>query len=102
MPVDQTTYERFVEAEAFARSRGLSLVELLDGRQLLLTPVQQRRIEAEFLADLIRRYEVQSPNKLLSFYRNEPSGSAADMFAAVQEWLEVLQQHHQQGTLTEL
>jgi hypothetical protein len=102
MAVDPETYRRFLLAEKRARDLGLSLLEVLDRSQLLLTQSRRHGIEVGALEDLYRRLDRQSPNKLMSHYINRADGTATEMFEAIKVWFEIVVRHHANGTLEEL
>ncbi len=102
MAVDPETYRRFLLAERRAKDLGLSFLEVLDRGQLLLTQGRRHGIEVGALEDLYRRFDRQSPNKLMSHYLNRADGTAAEMFEATKLWFEIVLRHHANGTLEEL
>lgn len=102
MPVDPETYSRFLLAEQRAKDLGMALPEVLDRAQLLLTQNRRHAIEVQALEDLYRRFDRQSPNKLMSHYINRADGSAAEMFEATKVWFEIVLRHQANGTLEEL
>ena len=102
MAVDPETYRRYLLAEKRARDLGLSLTEVLDRSQLLLTAQRRHNIEVSILEQIWRRLDRQAPNKLMSHYINRPEGSSAEMFEAVKLWFEVVIRHLAEGTLEEL
>lgn len=101
-PIDPNTFDRYHEAVARAQELGMSVVELLDRRELLLTAARRKAIQMELLEDLIRRFELQTPNKLLMFHLGHPKGSASEMKDAVEEWLITMARNVEQGTLPDL
>lgn len=102
MVIDTETYQRFLDAEAAAKERGLSLVEALEYRRLLLTQKLEREIAVKSLEDALRRLEMQSPNRLMSFYYQRVDGTSAEMFEAVKMWLAAVCRTRAQGTLGDL
>lgn len=100
--IDPNTFDRFNDAVQTAQRMGAHLSEVLDARQLLLTETRRHRLQLEVLEDLLRRFERQSPNKLMSFYMQRPDGTSAEMFAAVQSWLEAVVRHASNKTLEDL
>jgi hypothetical protein len=102
MAVDPETYRRFLLAQDRAKVLGLSLLEVLDRSQLLLTQSRRHGIEVSALEDLYRRLDRQSPNKLMSHYVNRVDGTANEMFEAIKIWFEIVLRHHANGTLEEL
>lgn len=102
MPVDPETYRRFLLAEKRAKDLGMSLMEVLDRAQLLLTDKQRHSIQVTAVEDVYRRLDRQSPNKLMSHYLNRADGTAAEMFEATKLWFEIVLRHHANGTLEEL
>lgn len=100
--IDQGTFERFAQAVDTSKRMGASLVEVLDARDLLLTKKRRHQLQMEVLEDLVRRLERQSPNKLMSFYMQRPEGTSAEMFAALQRWLEMVVRAFDNGTLGDL
>lgn len=101
MPVDPDTYERFVLAEQRAKTLGMSLMEVLDRAQLLLTRERLHRVKLETLLDLERRLGAQSPNKLLSYYYQRPDGTAGEMFEATRNWVTIVVSRFADNTLEE-
>ena len=99
MVIDVNTYTRFVEAEIAAKERGLSLVEALDYRRLLLTAKLERDIAVNALEDALRRLELQSPNRLMSYYFGRVDGTSAEMLEAVKMWLETVCRNRGEGKL---
>lgn len=102
MAVDPSTYEKFIQAEQRAKDLGLSLIEVLDRAGVLLTSKRKHDIEIEVIRDLERRLEVQAPHKLMSFYCGKPTGTSAEMFSAVQQWVETIAQARVSGTLEDM
>ena len=102
MPVDPETYRRFLLAEQRAKDLGMALPEVLDRAQLLLTQARRHAIEVGIMEDLYRRFDRQSPNKLLSHYLNRADGTANEMFEATKVWLEIVLRHQANNTLEEL
>ena len=102
MPVDPDTYERFVLAEQRAKALGMSLMEVLDRAQLLLTRERLHRVKLESLLDLERRLAAQNPNKLLSYYYQRPDGTASEMFEATRNWVTIVVSKFADRTLEEL
>lgn len=100
--VDPVTYGKFLEAEEQAKQLGLSLVEMLDRRRLLLTPKREHDIAVKALEEMLRRLNFQSPNKLMAFFNGRVDGTPMDMFRAVQEWLDTMVRAQANGTLEEL
>lgn len=100
--IDPATYGRYQEAEALAKRRGLALSEVLDSRRLLLTPARQHQIEVKILEDLLRRLDRQTPNKIMSYYLGRVDGTPAEMFAAMQQWLEAVVRNQANKTLEDL
>lgn len=102
MPVDPETYRRYLLAEQRAKDLGMALPEVLDRAQLLLTQSRRHGIEVGALEDLYRRFDRQSPNKLLAYYVNRADGTATEMFEATKVWFEIVLRHQANGTLEEL
>jgi hypothetical protein len=100
--IDVVTHDKFVQAERRAKELGLSLMEVLDARRLLLTHDREQTIVTDTLSDLIRRFERQRPNKLMSFYHGRPAGTSAEMFSAVEQWFDAVRQNYLKGTLEDL
>lgn len=102
MPVDPETYGRFLQAEERARRLGLSLMEVLDRNQLLVTQKLRHDTEVKANEQLLQRLARQSPNKLLSYYYGRSDGSAQEMFEAVKQWLELVVSRQADKTLEDL
>lgn len=102
MPVDPQTYERFILAEQRAKQLGMPLMEVLDRAQLLLTEHRRHRLQTEALDDLLRRFDRQSPNKLLAHVYSRGDGTAGEMFEAMKIWLELVVSKFANKTLEEL
>lgn len=100
--IDQVTYDRYLEAAFLAKRNGYFLAEVLDKRRLLLTEGLELDIQLKVLDDLIRRLDRQSANKLMSYYLGRTEGTAAEMLAAVKQWVDTVRQHVANGTLEEL
>jgi len=100
--IDEETYKRFLDAQERAKQSGLALIEALDYRRLLLTKQREHDIKVALLEDLYRRLDLQSPNKLLSFYIGRPDGSAAEMFEAVKQWLDTVTSYLAEDKLEDL
>jgi hypothetical protein len=100
--IDASTFEKFQDACTTAQRTGFNLAEVLDGRGLLLTEKRKHDIEMRVLDDLVRRLSVQAPNKLLSWYQGRAEGTAAEMFAALQSWVETVVRNVEKGTLEDL
>lgn len=97
--IDEETYKRFEDTRTQARKHGVPLIEALDHRSLLWTEKRERDVKVGALEDLLRRLEIQSPNRLLSFYVNRPDGSASEMLEAVKEWVGTVARRMAEGTL---
>ncbi len=102
MPIDPETYRRYLLAEKRAKDLGMSVMEVLDHAQLLLTEKRRHNLQVQALEDLLRRLDRQTPNKLMAHYVNRVDGSAAEMFEAVKVWIEIVLRHQANGTLEEL
>lgn len=102
MPVDQGTYDRFLQAERRAKELGLPLIEVLDRAELLLTPQRRHRLQVQAIEDVTRRLDRQSPNKLMAHYYQRLDGTSAEMFAAMQQWFETVVRNFANKTLEEL
>lgn len=100
--VDTATYARFEEVREHARRNGLSLVEALDHQGLLWTVDRELAVKLAVLDDLLRRLELQSPNKLMSFYVNRSDGTAGEMLEAVKMWFDAVSRHIAEGTLGDI
>lgn len=100
--IDVVTYGKFLAAEQRAKELGLSLAEILDRQHLLLTEKRNEIIVTDTLNDLARRFERQSPNKLMSFYYGRVEGTSAEMFSAVEMWLDAVRQNWLKKTLEDL
>lgn len=102
MAVDPQTYSRYLIAEKRARDLGMSLMEVLDIAQLLLTQKRRHNIEVQVLEELWRRLSRQSPNKLMAYKYNRTDGTAAEMFDAMVEWVELVVRNRANNTLEDL
>jgi hypothetical protein len=102
VPVDPETYRRYLLAEKKAKDLGLSLIEALDHAQLLLTQKRRHNIAVQSVEELSRRLDRQSPNKLLSHFYHRADGTAAEMFDAVKQWVDLVLHHQANNTLDEL
>lgn len=102
MPVDLETYERFLLAEKRARELGLSVVEVLDRAQLLLTQQRRHYLQVQAIEDVTRRLDRQSPNKLMAHYYQRVDGTPAEMFLALQQWFEAVVRNYANKTLEDL
>jgi hypothetical protein len=102
VPVDLPTYERFLLAERRAKELGLSLIEVLDRGQLLLTKERHHHLQVQAIEDVARRLSRQSPNKLMSHYYQRVDGTPAEMFAAMQQWFDAVVRHFANKTLEEI
>lgn len=100
--IDESTFEKFEAARETAQRTGYSLAEVLDARDLLLTPKRRMTLESRVLEDLLRRLERQSPGKIMAWHRQRPEGTSAEMFAAMLEWVEAVVRAHAKGTLEDL
>lgn len=100
--IDPITYGKFVESEQQARQLGMSLVEVLDRRRLLVTRKREHDIAITALEELLRRLSRQSPNKLMAYYYNRVDGTAMEMFQALQQWIETVVRNQADRTLEEL
>ena len=85
--IDKKTFEQFRRAQKLAQERGLSLEEVLDRAELLLTPRRRHDIVIGAIAEVIRRLERQAPNKLMSHFHGKTEGTAAEGLIAAQQWL---------------
>ena len=102
MPIDPETYRRYLLAEKRAKDLGMTVMEVLDHAQLLLTQKRRHNLQVQALEDLLRRLDRQNPNKLMAHNINRADGSAAEMFEAVKAWIEIVLRHQANGTLEEL
>ena len=100
--VDPETYGKFLEAQEQAKQLGMSLMEVLDRRRLLVTQKRDHDIRVETLEDMLRRLSRQSPNKIMAYYYGRVDGTGMEMFSAVQMWLEAVVRHQANGTLGDL
>lgn len=100
--IDPATFDKFQDACTVAQRTGFNLAEVLDGRGLLLTDKRRHDIEMRVLDDLVRRLSLQAPNKLLAWYQGRADGTAAEMLAAVQAWVDTVVQNVEKGTLSDL
>jgi hypothetical protein len=102
VPVDLETYNRFVLAEKKAKELGLSLIEVLDRAELLLTPQRRHLLQVQAVEDVTRRLDRQSPNKLMAHYLQRIDGTPAEMFAALQLWFDAVVRNYANKTLEDL
>lgn len=102
MPVDLETYERFLLAEKRAKELGLSVIEVLDRAQLLLTQQRRHHLQVQAVEDVTRRLDRQSPNKLMAHYYNRVDGTPAEMFSAMQQWFDAVVRNYANKTLEDL
>lgn len=102
MPVDLPTYQRFLLAERRAKELGMSLVEVLDRAQLLLTEQRRHALQVQAIEDVTRRLGRQAPNKLMAHYYQRVDGTPAEMFAALEQWFEAVVRNFADRTLEEL
>lgn len=102
MPVDPETYERFLLAEKRAKELGLSVIEVLDRAELLLTPKRRHHLQVEAVEQMFRRLDRQSPNKLMAHYYQRVDGTPAEMFQALQNWFEAVVRNYANETLEPL
>jgi hypothetical protein len=102
MPIDAGTYTRYHNAVTKAKAHGMSLPEVLDRDRLLLTVARERAIQEDALKSLARRLSKQSPGKLLRFYYGRETGTAAEAFSAVEQWIEAVIRAVAKGTLEEV
>lgn len=80
----------------------MSLMEVLDRAQLLLTASRRHNLQVEALEDLYRRLDRQSPNKLLAYSYNRDNGTAGEMFEAMKTWILLVVTKFADKTLEEL
>lgn len=99
MAVDLKTYEQFLLAEKRAKELGLSLMEVLDRAQLLLTQQRRHLLQVQAVEDITRRLDRQSPNKLMAHYYQRVDGTPAEMFAATQLWFDAVVRNFANKTL---
>ena len=102
MPVDPRTEAQFLKAVERARSHGLSLMEVLDRNELLLTDKRRHDIQVQANEELYRRLERQSPNKLMNFVYQRTDGTAYEMFEAMKQWLMLVINNQADSTLEDL
>jgi len=103
MAVDLETYQRYLLAEKKAKDLGLSLVEVLDRAQLLLTADRRHNLSVQAVEDVCRRLDRQSPNKLMAYFNGgRTEGTSAEMFEATKKWLEIVVQNLAKKTLEDL
>lgn len=100
--IDPSTYKRFLEAEQQSCLWGLSLIEALDRRRLLVTEKREHDIGVTALEDMLRRLDRQSPNKLMAYYWGRVDGTPMEMFQAVQMWLEAVIRNQANSTIGDL
>lgn len=105
---DPKTYAKFEAAQHRARQLGRPLVELLEANGLLMSEARIHSIQVQLLADLIRRFERKNPNQLMSFYTSREGalgradGTAAEMYAAVELWLDTYRTYLVEKRLEEI
>ena len=80
----------------------MSLVEVLDRAQLLLTVDRRHALQVQAAEDVTRRLDRQSPNKLMAHYYQRVDGTPAEMFSALQLWFEAVVRNYANGTLEDL
>jgi hypothetical protein len=102
VPVDSATYDHFLLAEKRAKELGLSLPEVLDRAQLLLTVERRHYLQVQAIEDVTRRLDRQSPNKLMAHYHGRVDGTPAEMFLALQQWFEAVVRNYANKTLEDL
>lgn len=102
MTVDQPTYDRFVKAEQRAKELGLSLIEVLERGDLLLTTKRRHDIQVQAVEELFRRLDRQNPNKLMAYFYNRTEGTAHEMFEATKQWLALVINNQADKTLEDL
>jgi hypothetical protein len=102
VPVDLETYQRFLLAEKRAKELGLSVIEVLDRAQLLLTQERRHHLQVQAVEDVTRRLDRQSPNKLMAHYYQRVDGTPAEMFVALQQWFEAVVRNFADKTLEDL
>lgn len=102
MPVDQDTFDKFQHAKVRAKDLGLADIEVMDRAGLLLTTRRRHEIEVQAMEDLYRRLERQDAAKLMRFYHERNDGTAAEMFEALRQWLQLVCVNKAEGTLGEL
>jgi len=102
MPIDQVTFEKYQLAQERAKELGLATIEVLDGAGVLLTTKRRHNIEVQAIQDVSRRLDRQNAAKLMSFYYGRNEGTAAEMFEAIQQWLDLVCVNKAEGTLGEL
>lgn len=89
-------------AEKRAKQLGLSLIEVLDRAELLLTQERRHSLQVQAVEDMFRRLDRQAPNKLMAYYHGRVDGSPAEMFDATQRWFEAVVRNFANKTLEEL
>lgn len=99
MPVDQRTFEHYELAVKRAKELGLPLVEVLDRGGLLLTAKRRHDLQVEAIEDVVRRLDLQSPNKLMARWYQRIDGTPAEMFQALQQWFEAVVRNFANKTL---
>lgn len=102
MPVDTETSLQFQDARNKARNTGQDLVELLNRNELLCTKARRQELQFQGLMELVRRLEKQDPSKLLRYYLGRETGTAAEMFSAMQQWIGSVIQAIAEGRLQEV
>lgn len=87
-PLDSTTYYSVLSELMHARAEGLHPVEHLNDSGWLLTPQEEKRIKLETLSFVLTEMGRFRPAEFLRrVVKNGASGTPADMYAAVQDWL---------------
>ena len=102
MPIDPDTYFKYEQAHERAKELGLAASEVLDRSGVLLTVKRRHDIEVQTMEDVSRRLRRQSAAKLMSFYYGRNEGTAAEMFEAIQQWLDLVCVNKAEGTLGDL
>lgn len=100
--IDQGTWDKFQAASEKSRSFGLALIECLDSTHLLLTARRRHNLEISTLENLLRRLDRQSANKIMAHYYGRTDGTPAEMFTAMQLWLEAVCRNQANETLEDL
>ncbi len=102
MPIDEDTFEKYQSARERALELGLSVPEVLDRAGILLTAKRRHGLEVGSMEDVFRRLDRQNAAKLMSYYYGRNEGTAAEMFEAILQWLQVVCVNKAEGTLGDL
>lgn len=90
MAIDAKTREMLDVASRRAVKDGRDLFEVLDGVTLVLTPARRKEIEIQALEMVWHKLDELQPADVLRVFTGSGSGTPADMYRAVLDWLEAL------------